>query len=174
MRAHPAIVARLLRYDAASGKLFWLPRDETLCARSQDAVRFNKLLAGKEALTSVDRCGYKHGFLLGRHCFAHRAAWAIAHGEWPTVVDHVNGNPADNRLINLRNVSNAENSRNMRKATKTLGVRFCTRSQKWLARIRFNYRHIHIGYFSTEEEAIAARMSAQAKYGFHPLHGAEK
>lgn len=43
---------------------------------------------------------------------AHRLAWLYVHGEWPDNIDHINRDPSDNRLVNLRNVTHVENMRN--------------------------------------------------------------
>jgi hypothetical protein len=57
---------------------------------------------------------------------AGRLAWFMYYGKWPEkVIDHINGNPADNRICNLRDVSQQENTLNCRKysAPKTFNDR---------------------------------------------------
>ena len=46
------------------------------------------------------------------HFFYHRAVWAVVHGYLPMIIDHINGNPYDNRIENLREVSASENNMN--------------------------------------------------------------
>lgn len=48
---------------------------------------------------------------------AHRLVWLWHYGSWPNgELDHINGNKADNRLENLRDVSHGENLSNQRRA----------------------------------------------------------
>lgn len=42
----------------------------------------------------------------------HHVVWALNYGRWPKQIDHINGNPKDNRIANLREVSQSENNMN--------------------------------------------------------------
>lgn len=81
----------------------------------------------------------------------------------------------DNRLENLRDVSNRENARNQKisknNTSGTLGVYFYKRDQNYQASIKINGKIKHLGYFKNKEEAIAARAAANIKYNFHENHG---
>ena len=44
-----------------------------------------------------------------KYLLLHRMAWALYYGRWPSMIDHINGNPCDNRLCNLRETSCREN-----------------------------------------------------------------
>ena len=75
-------------------------------------------------------------------------------------VDHINGNPLDNRKSNLRICTHAENQRN-RGANKNntsgyKGVHWSKTTKKWRAEIRHDNKSIHMGYFKTPEEAARA------------------
>jgi hypothetical protein len=100
----------------------------------------------------------------------------LTYGSWPVdQIDHINGNTKDNRLENLRDVSNRENLRNQKipknNTSGTLGVSFDKRKQNYQASIKINGKRKHLGYFKNKEEAIAARAVANIKYNFHENHG---
>ncbi len=76
-------------------------------------------------------------------------------------VDHINGDPLDNRRNNLRLVTPHGNSMNIH---GTLGYYRDTRLKKFRAQIRTFDKLIHIGLFPTEAEANAAYLEAKAKY----------
>ena len=90
-------------------------------------------------------------------------------------VDHINHDRLDNRRANLRLVTHSENQRNrsVRKDSSSgfIGVYFVARLNKWRAQIYVN-RTLNLGYFSTLEEAVAARKAANLVHGFHENHGA--
>lgn len=178
----PQYLRQLLRYEPETGKLFW--RERPACFFKADkyrtpegcAANWNSRWSGKEALTAPLKTGHLMGRIDYRAHFAHRVAWAIHHGEWPKgEIDHINHNPADNRIENLRDVSHAENQRNlsMLRTNKSgvTGVLQTGPNNLWYARIKHAGKMLHLGAFERFEDAVAARKVAEAKYGYHPNHG---
>lgn len=84
------------------------------------------------------------------------------------VIDHIDGNPLNNQINNLRLATRHENNMNLklRKNSKTgyKGVIYISKSKKWRARISFNYKTIHLGCFSNKIDAIKAYNIAAMKY----------
>jgi len=67
----------------------------------------------KNSNGSVDAYGYLIIKFRGEQYKAHRICWLMHYGMWPVgVIDHINGCKTDNRIINLRDVNQAENVRN--------------------------------------------------------------
>lgn len=77
------------------------------------------------------------------------------------VVDHRNRNKLDNRVSNLRHVTQAVNSRNRGVAK---GYTWASTKNKWRAYIKFDYKQIHLGYFTTESDARQAYLTARKLY----------
>ena len=93
----------------------------------------------------------------------------IMQPEYGKGVDHINGNPLDNRRINLRVCSQWDNSKNMAKhfdgRSRYKGLT-STKSGKWFARINYKYKHISVGLFDDEVEAAKAYdQKAKELYG---------
>lgn len=90
-------------------------------------------------------------------------------------IDHLDHNRYNNRIENLRLVTNQENHRNMpiRKdnCSGYTGVRWVIDRGKWSATICIDGKTKHLGLFRDKDDAIAARQEAEIKYGFHPNHG---
>jgi len=73
------------------------------------------------------------------------------------VVDHVNGNGLDNRRVNLQVITNGDN---ISKSGRTgYGISYLKRlkSKPWKVELKVEGARHHVGYFATEEEALAAR-----------------
>lgn len=125
---------------------------------------------------STRRDGYKQ-VGVGRRSFAvHRIAWALHWGTWPEGdIDHINGDPADNRIANLRDVPHSVNQRNLRRAknssTGVTGVYVHTETRRFVARIKIGGVTRTLGSFKTLEEAAQARAEANASHGFSMRHG---
>ena len=85
-------------------------------------------------------------------------------------VDHINGNGLDNRRVNLRVVTVAQNQQNRRKtmtgSSQFKGVVFEKRLGRWKARITVNKKLIALGYFSAEiDAALAYDVAAREFFG---------
>lgn len=81
------------------------------------------------------------------------------------VVDHINGNILDNRKSNLRICTQQQNAYNKRQRIGNYpGIDYLPYYKKWTARITCDGKAHKLGYFSTEEEAIQARIEAENKY----------
>lgn len=132
-----------------------------------------KYKAGK-GFEHINDQGYIIAFLLGKKYRAHHLAWLYVYGTLPKgQLDHINGIRTDNRIINLREVTNQENSKNAKLySTNKIGhVGVGKLNGRYRAFITVNYKSIHLGMFDTLEEAIEARKIADLKYNFHKNHG---
>lgn len=143
---------RQLRYDPETGEFTWLI--------TKPGVRSHKR-AGKTRPN-----GYKLISIDYTHYYSHRLAWLYMYGVWPTGdVDHINRNPSDNRIANLREVTRSLNLRNVaarkNSTTRLKGVTL-QKSGKYRACICVNNKKQHIGLYWTIEEAAAA-YEAEAK-----------
>lgn len=108
--------------------------------------------------------------LSGKFYAVHRVIWALVYGYWPiNMIDHINGNPSDNRIENLREANCLENAWNSRKpSTNTSGykgVSFCRKTNKWHSRIMANGVRYSLGLYLTPEAAYAKYCTAA-----HKLH----
>lgn len=86
------------------------------------------------------------------------------------VVDHINGDGLDNRRVNLRIATTAQNAMNKRGrvtgSSVYKGVTFDKKTGKWQAAIRFNGKEVYLGQFATDAEAHLAYSEAAAeKFG---------
>lgn len=109
--------------------------------------------------------------------YVHRVIWGLLYGQIPEkkYVDHKNRNRKDNRLSNLRLVSEIDNNRNQKKSIKNTsgatGVFFSNRRKKWSAQIGVERKRINLGYFKSKKEAIDIRLLEERKYNFYKTHG---
>lgn len=172
----PRVVAELIDYDPFSGQMTWKPRSVDMFNDRRSAAAWNTRYAGTPALSCINPSGYRTGIILRNPCVAHRAAWAITYGAWPSnFIDHINGSRSDNRICNLRDVERIGNARNQKlHKTNTSGVSGVGWREdigRWRARIRLDGKMITLGTFDSFEEAVATRKEAEIAHGYHQNHG---
>lgn len=145
-----------IKYEPETGAFRWVARGP--------GIKPGKLAGSRSAggywVVKVNRIGYA----------AHRLAWFLSTGQWPDgEIDHINGNPLDNRLCNLRVVDRAGNSQNRWKAHSDhascglLGVTWNKQHRRWQAKIVANKVRHHIGYFDDPVVAHRAYMAKKAE-----------
>lgn len=104
---------------------------------------------------------------------AHRLAWLYVYGRWPKgEIDHINGVCDDNRIVNLREATHAENMQNVAlQSNNTSGYAGVNwRFGSWHASIRHHGRKVHLGRYPTPEAAYAAYLAAKAElHTFQPV-----
>ena len=148
----------VLAYDPITGVLRWARRT---------SPHQNARLLGQRAGWFAE--GRYHLEIDGKNLFAAVVAWAHSSGAWPTKeIDHVNGDPGDDRLINLREATHAQNQANRRKGLHSVqkGVKRSRSGNRWEARLIVNQSYRHLGTFDTPEEAHRAyRIAATAAFG---------
>lgn len=157
-QAEHAPYEELLDFDPSAGVFRWRIN------------RGGKALAGTVAGTP-NHAGHVRIRIGKRKIPAGRLAWLFSRGDWPPEgldIDHINGDPADNRPSNLRLATRSQNSHNA-KLSKTnrsgfKGVHWHKQAMKWQAGIQLNGRYKSLGLFSDPVEAGRAYAYAAIKY----------
>ena len=158
-------VAKLFTYDRETGVLYWKERTRYTIRR--------KYIAGG----SQGKAGYRQVRIKGKAYKEHRIIMILCFGHIPdnAEIDHINHMRDDNRLVNLRFVTESENRRNQsvhsNNTTGVTGVYFIKSQNKFMAQIQVNRQLHYLGLHDTLEEAAAARAEANLKFNFHANHG---
>ena len=128
-------------------------------------ARTRGVVAGSVAGT--DRHGYIVISIDGGSFYAHRLAFLLMTGAWPSgVVDHINGDRSDNRWGNLRDVPHFVNMQNLKKSpnSSSIGLLGVTRWRgKFKAQIRVGGKNYNLGTFNIAEEAHQRYLEEKRK-----------
>lgn len=100
--------------------------------------------------------------------FMHRAIMEVTQFGRERTVDHINGNPLDNRRQNLRVCSTAQNAHNSKRASNNTsgykGVSWHKKDKKWQARICVGKKSVFLGNFDSVEAAYDAYCMGARKF----------
>lgn len=139
-------------------------RDQVMAHRWCIVVDKNRS-AGRQAWAGTNTKGKKRTFIS-----LHRFIWSLAGNAPAQTLDHIDGQPLNNSLSNLRAATYGQNTANRVKPRSNtsghVGVYWHKRDRIWCASIGAGRKLIHLGRFSSMEEAIAARREAEPR-----LHG---
>lgn len=162
------------REDGVGAALIWRMRPRADFATENAWAVWNSKYAGTVAGWRATN-GYHYVRFAGKCRKISRLVWLMHKGTTPDRIDHISGEKADDRIANLRDVTQAVNCQNKaRQKNNTSGVSgvFMQRG-RWVAQINMSGHKRYLGSFPTVNEARAARKSAEAAYGFHCNHGRE-
>jgi len=112
--------------------------------------------------------GYNRLGIHGISYMTHRLIFLYHHGYLPKYIDHIDNNPSNNRIENLRECTVSQNGCNSRNASNNTsgvkGVYWHKIHKKWLARIQVNGKRMIVGYFNAIEDAKASIDAARIKH----------
>lgn len=145
-----------LRYNSRTGELFWRQ------------TRVPGCFAGQLAGTVIQK-GYIKVVIHYKEFKGHRLAWILYTKKQlgkKDVIDHINGDPSDNRIRNLRLCSQKENSRNSKTPSNNSSGRkgVSLQGSKYRAYICVDRKQIHLGRFEKLEDAHTAYEKAAQKH----------
>jgi len=143
---------RKYRYCPNSGLFFW--------KISTSNVKAGQIAGGFSL-------GYIRLYVNKRLVMAHRLAWAFVYGEFPkNQIDHIDGNRANNKIVNLRDVTQEVNLQNQTRAHNQnklalQNIRKRKDNNKYQVRINKEKRQFYVGEYINIMDAIQARDIAR-------------
>ena len=119
--------------------------------------------------------GYRQIGIKKTDYLAHRLIYLYFYGEMPNYVDHIDGNPQNNKIENLRKCTNQQNSFNAATSKNNTsgikGVSWDKSRKKWQAKCMMNRKTIHLGRFDDRESAaLALRSWREQNHGQFARH----
>jgi len=161
----------IFQYDPVTGALVWKMRPPT----TRENRTHNTKFAGNQ-VGALNTCGHRQVRVNGRLITVHRIVWKMMTNTDPIdQIDHINGDPDDNRWGNLRASTQHQNTWNQKtRCTSTSGYNCIyplgtkrAASKQFRVRMRVDGKQKLIGDFHTFDEASAAYEAAFAKYRDH-------
>jgi hypothetical protein len=135
-------------FEYRDGELYW------------KVAYSRRIKVGEKAGTVRNK--YKAIEFSGRKFYTHRVIYEMFFGEIENnlQIDHIDRNPLNNHIENLRLVNNSENQSNQSFKGNTSGHKYITWNKthrKWHLQFRINGKNYNFGYFEDLELAILKR-----------------
>ena len=149
-------------FEYRDGALYW-----------KNPSKNHRHLAGERAGTVNGPRGYRQVSVKGRVYMEHRVIYLLMKGVLPDVIDHINGDPSDNRIENLRPCTQHQNMLNIKGWGKSgiKGVTRVSRNSTWQAQMVIGGKQRYLGNFKTlEEAAIVVKQAREKHHGEFAKH----
>lgn len=171
-------------YNPETGQLTWKVRPEhhfkVAWMSAAQAVQIAGKVAGHPQRVRRTDLFYLRVGIGNKLYQAHQIIWTMMNGAIPPkmLVDHIDGNGLNNRLLNLRLVDHVGNAKNARlpknSTTGVCGVMWNKQRLKWQVHGSQDGRKKHLGLFDTLLDAVATRLAFNRNNNYHALHGTRK
>lgn len=155
-------------FEYRDGELFFKERPISYFKVLGQCTVWNKKNAGKRAGCYSGKYGLVN--LKNYFYYVHRIIFLMHNGFLPKEIDHIDGNPKNNRIENLREVKGAGNQQNQKLSKKNTsgykGVIWSKDKKKWRAEVGHKRKNIFLGYFANIEDAAkTARLAREVLHG---------
>jgi hypothetical protein len=149
-------INELLEYK--DGELYWKAKPSKHSRNSRVFEKAGHLKKNKYSVIGIDGIVYP----------IHRIIYKMFNSDFDGFIDHIDGNPANNRIENLRVASPAQNQSNAKLRTDNTsgvkGVSFDKSKNKWKVRLQVNNKPILLGNFEDFEFAELVMVEARQKF----------
>ena len=114
--------------------------------------------------------GYRRMSINYTRFYEHHLAWFYIFEEWPTEIDHIDGDPSNNAITNLRicnrSLNNCNRSQQPASQSGLRGAYLDPRNLQWFSKIQFGGQVKFLGNFNSAEEAHEAfEIAAKELHG---------
>ena len=167
-----------VRVDFENGIVYWKPKGENDQPNLRLRNMWNSAWAGKEVGTVLSSRGksYKASRINNKGYRLHQLIYFLAGNniEDGLVLDHINGNSLDNRLVNLRAVTQAENNRNVKACRKdsSTGVKgiyyakaYNKSNNKFVVKVHHHNKQYSLGRYSNLKDAYDVLVKFKIEKG---------
>lgn len=142
-------------FEYKNGGLYWKISKQNVCAGN--------------SLGTLGLNGYFSTIIKKKPYLIHRLIFLFHYGYLPITVDHIDGNPLNNNIENLREATQSENICNAKLyKNSTSGIKnvyFDKNANKWVVRLSINQKRVFLGLFENLE--LADLVSHEARDLYH-------